>query len=126
MPEYRPIEAMRETVREYRACGQFSATEVRELCPGPIDPRDLGCPQHIFMRVLESRAKNPRRSSSTRVTRRSTLPTALKVMTDDERRARAKAVAEEIHADEVREWASAPPTKYPFLDFDRAVSHGRK
>lgn len=42
--------------REYRAVGIFSAAQVRDLAPGPLDAIALGCPPALFERMLASRA----------------------------------------------------------------------
>jgi hypothetical protein len=37
--------------------GRFSAEEIRQLMgPDAVDVRELGCPEEVFLRVLESRA----------------------------------------------------------------------
>lgn len=62
-PQYRGIERSPIAQRfapaghEYRACGRFTGREVAELLGGARDMRDLGCPEHICLRVLESRAR---------------------------------------------------------------------
>jgi hypothetical protein len=95
----RPTERHHPSFREMHAvesgCGRFSAEEVRRLVPQ--DLRKLGCPETVFLRVLESRAQVEKRGSNY-------LPTATEL------RERAKEVARIIALDAVKE--QEPPVPY--------------
>lgn len=50
--------AFRETYPPTRRCGRFSPEEIRQLVPS--DLREHGCPETVFLRILEGNARQDR------------------------------------------------------------------
>jgi len=98
------LEAILHTPGEVRAAGKFSETEVRTILSahpkhglkGARDLRLLGCPEWLFIRMLEKRAAKIGLKVENRVA-------APAFATDEDRRARAAEVAKLIAADKKSE-----------------------
>ena len=80
-PAFRTLQPIEER------CGRFSVEEIRNLVPQ--DLRKLGCPEAVFLGILESRAEEARCAG------RSYRPAAV---TDAEIRERARQLVAEIAA----------------------------
>jgi hypothetical protein len=77
-------------------CGRFSAEEVRRLVPQ--DLRKHGCPETVFLRVLESRAKGNKE---------------MRTYSREEMRERAKEVARIIALDQDADAQQAAASRVP-------------